>query len=83
MENYGETLLRCLWVAIFVERTVATVYRDFYETRIKYCILISISLAFECHIISGILQYSEWFIGIDLNYTQSFAFILDIVAISV
>lgn len=83
MMNFGATLLRFLWIAIFIERTVATIYRSFYEKQVKYGIFLSIGLAIGCYIISGLIEICRFHIGVDLNYTQSFALIVDIVSIFV
>lgn len=70
-------------MAVFIERTIATVYRDLYEKNTKYCMSLSVGLCFICYSVSGVIEYSRWKIGIDLNYTQSFALVLDVVAILV
>jgi hypothetical protein len=83
MGNFGATLLRCLWIAIFIERTVATIYRSLYEKKTKCGIILSIGLSLGCYLVTGMIEYCFFYNIIDLNYTQGFALIMDIMAISV
>ena len=58
LQNFGVDLLRCLWIALFLDRMFATIYSDVYETR--RFLFVSIVLSALCFVIAAATTFLKF-----------------------
>jgi hypothetical protein len=59
VSNYGPDLLRCAWIAICIERAIATYLKDNYEKKNLSVIWITLSVAM--HVVCIFMGYVKFY----------------------